>query len=58
MEKLDEVSVLVIVERNENVIPKIDRNLQGRTQFGSPENNGVFNCRLLSQHQHCPKTIA
>jgi hypothetical protein len=39
MEKLDEVSVLVIVERNENVIPKIDRNLQGRTQLRSPENN-------------------
>ncbi len=58
MEKLDEVSVLVIVERNENVIPKIDRNLQGRTQLWSPENNAVFNCRLLSQYQLCPKTIA
>jgi hypothetical protein len=58
MEKFDEVSVLVIVERNENVIPKIDRNLQGRTQLRSPENNEVFNCRLLSQHQLCPETIA
>jgi hypothetical protein len=58
MEKLDEVFVLVIVERNENVIPKIDRDLQGRTQLRSPENNEVFNCRRLSQHQLCPETIA
>ncbi len=58
MEKFNEVSVLVIVERNENVIPKIDRNLQGRTQLRSPEKNEVFNCRLLSQHQLCPENIA
>jgi hypothetical protein len=58
MEKFDEVSVLVIVERNENVIPKIDRNLQGRTQLRSSENNEVLNCRLLSQHQLCSKDIA